>query len=769
MIYNLGRVVPIFKGDYSATTTYNFLDVVFYDNSSFVALDTTTGNLPTDTTHWLPVALKGITQNPTPAQIQEIISTVETYITTNTIVDNLTSNNTDKSLSAKQGYVLGTIVGTIVSEGKGSGNLVSRRVDNILPNHTYRVYVQNPTINRSDIPTSSSTSILFTVAYYDTQNNPVYYFQIPEIYNFRLQDYYDFTAKSDCTYVNVAMKANNGEKQVFIISDITDEMKQFGNINPNVRIYTNKRIASYNSTSLKDDSNSIVVSLHINEGDTINIHSGGKKDSSEYVGCYQFWSDTARLGGYDFAESGAMATKTAPTGTKMLFATFRKNIGAGFIRVNGEFVYYNAPIIFPEEKPTDDKPISEISKFNIGGLKWNCFTDDNNYAYSIIEFPKFVNKVSFSCVLPPTFSVYANVAIYYNIYESGNATAVGYAPNYSYTTTKKINSIVCIIKKTDNSTITEDELKDCYVKYYDSENSESLYFETIKEDGVVEVGGVYGAYITKSNAELTKWGDIVADYYPSYPTRNTIRARSERLYFERNDEVKSFYVKFPSTLSISVVFLSDDDKPVLSSTISNIGSSYNYNYNSDMGILSIRTYNANNIGITFTKGGEEITQTEVDAIKVWHYVGTKSMAERLQNRANPWFGKTYAALGDSITYGYIPRNSPGWNNGNGRLRSYARIAAGNLGMNFYNYGISGNYLTHNNSNTGMSERYVDMVDTADLITFMGGTNDVRNNKQLGTFSDRTNTTYYGALHVLMQGLYTKYIGSVSPDYFVFVR
>ena len=139
------------------------------------------------------------------------------------------------------------------------------------------------------------------------------------------------------------------------------------------------------------------------------------------------------------------------------------------------------------------------------------------------------------------------------------------------------------------------------------------------------------------------------------------------------------------------------------------------------------------------------------------------MAERLQNRANPWFGKTYAAIGDSITYGYIPRNSPGWDSGNGRLRSYARIAAGNLGMNFFNYGISGNWMAHNSSGTGMSERYVNMVDTADLITFMGGTNDFRNNIPLGTFSDRTNTTYYGALHTLMQGLYTKYIGSVSPE------
>ena len=117
MIYNLGRVVPLFKGDYDAATTYGFLDVVYYDNSSFVALDTTTGNLPTDTSHWLPVALKGITQNPTPAQIQEIISAVETYMydtdfvhdpvyTHIDVVDNHTSTSTTNALAANQGKVL---------------------------------------------------------------------------------------------------------------------------------------------------------------------------------------------------------------------------------------------------------------------------------------------------------------------------------------------------------------------------------------------------------------------------------------------------------------------------------------------------------------------------------------------------------------------------------------------------------------------------------------------------------------------------------------
>ena len=139
MIYNLGRVVPLFKGNYDAATTYGFLDVVYYDNSSFVALDTTTGNLPTDTTHWLPVALKGTTQNPTPAQMQQIISEVETYMhstdfvydpdyTHIDVINNLTSTSTTNALSANQGKVLNETIDGVSHSVSDLNNTVSNLV-----------------------------------------------------------------------------------------------------------------------------------------------------------------------------------------------------------------------------------------------------------------------------------------------------------------------------------------------------------------------------------------------------------------------------------------------------------------------------------------------------------------------------------------------------------------------------------------------------------------------------------------------------------------
>lgn len=47
--YNLGRVLPKWKGDFSATEHYDPMDVVLYNGSSYVALTETHGNTPTDT------------------------------------------------------------------------------------------------------------------------------------------------------------------------------------------------------------------------------------------------------------------------------------------------------------------------------------------------------------------------------------------------------------------------------------------------------------------------------------------------------------------------------------------------------------------------------------------------------------------------------------------------------------------------------------------------------------------------------------------------
>ena len=57
---NLGRVKPVFRGAYSASTAYVIDDIVTYQNETYIAITATTGNLPTVTANWTKLAAKGI-------------------------------------------------------------------------------------------------------------------------------------------------------------------------------------------------------------------------------------------------------------------------------------------------------------------------------------------------------------------------------------------------------------------------------------------------------------------------------------------------------------------------------------------------------------------------------------------------------------------------------------------------------------------------------------------------------------------------------------
>lgn len=124
-------------------------------------------------------------------------------------------------------------------------------------------------------------------------------------------------------------------------------------------------------------------------------------------------------------------------------------------------------------------------------------------------------------------------------------------------------------------------------------------------------------------------------------------------------------------------------------------------------------------------------------------------------------GMKLAALGDSITWGYTPRNSGG--TAGSQLDSFAKLTAQKLGMTFSNHGVSGSTVSviSGQNRNPMCQRYNDLPSDADVITFMGGVNDVSYNATLGTMADRGTDTFYGALHTIMQGLYTKYIGGVA--------
>jgi len=56
---DLGKVAYLSKGAYSSSTQYEKNDVVTYEGSSYVSLQNTKGNAPTNTTYWQLIAEKG--------------------------------------------------------------------------------------------------------------------------------------------------------------------------------------------------------------------------------------------------------------------------------------------------------------------------------------------------------------------------------------------------------------------------------------------------------------------------------------------------------------------------------------------------------------------------------------------------------------------------------------------------------------------------------------------------------------------------------------
>lgn len=116
-------------------------------------------------------------------------------------------------------------------------------------------------------------------------------------------------------------------------------------------------------------------------------------------------------------------------------------------------------------------------------------------------------------------------------------------------------------------------------------------------------------------------------------------------------------------------------------------------------------------------------------------------------------GKKINFLGDSITQGvgvstpenYFPEV----------MKRSCKLAEAR------NYGISGTRIARQNEDGAGSsaycDRYMKMDADADVVVVFGGTNDYgHGNAAIGTFEDRTETTYYGACHVLMNGLLNRF-------------
>lgn len=163
-------------------------------------------------------------------------------------------------------------------------------------------------------------------------------------------------------------------------------------------------------------------------------------------------------------------------------------------------------------------------------------------------------------------------------------------------------------------------------------------------------------------------------------------------------------------------------------------------------------------------------------------------------------GKTLYVIGDSIAYGSVANGTP-------PSKPFPVLVAEQLGMNLVNYGIGGSTITPDVTDGGMyasladleaatketgkyytvltgnqsyqvyywdgatlststhklrtpiALRYAFMGNDADVVIVEAGTNDFQYNwMPIGTMADRTDDTFYGALHVLCLGLLDKFKG-----------
>lgn len=118
--------------------------------------------------------------------------------------------------------------------------------------------------------------------------------------------------------------------------------------------------------------------------------------------------------------------------------------------------------------------------------------------------------------------------------------------------------------------------------------------------------------------------------------------------------------------------------------------------------------------------------------------------------------KEWNLMGDSITFGSGLTDA---------TQLYHQVIKNKYGITTVNnYAHSGTSITYGGTRPEYSfcRIYGSMSDTADLITVFGGANDYQDDIELGSFSDTVDTTFYGAMRILCEGLLNKY-----PDRLIF--
>lgn len=132
--------------------------------------------------------------------------------------------------------------------------------------------------------------------------------------------------------------------------------------------------------------------------------------------------------------------------------------------------------------------------------------------------------------------------------------------------------------------------------------------------------------------------------------------------------------------------------------------------------------------------------------------------DKFMARHLPMYNKIIAFVGDSVTYGYDDANA-----GQQLANPFPAQVSYNTGATVINEGISSASLMDGVTADGHTPtpcawvlQYPNLDNRYDIVGTMIGINDSYRNYVLGTFTDRVDTTFYGALHIYCAGMLAKY-------------
>lgn len=178
--------------------------------------------------------------------------------------------------------------------------------------------------------------------------------------------------------------------------------------------------------------------------------------------------------------------------------------------------------------------------------------------------------------------------------------------------------------------------------------------------------------------------------------------------------------------------------------VADISSGFPYTVPSGVAYIRLGYYAS--VGLSLRKDNTDVTGlSSFDDYDT--FVLTNAKPDAYQ-RANGLYGLKWNAMGDSITAGVATNTT------------YMQFIAERTGITYTNYGHSDTAIAKRSesSTTDMWTRYATMSDDADIITVFGGTNDHGNGITIGEWGDTTETTLYGAMKILCEGLINKYMG-----------